>query len=185
MSEIDCKNLEPTDLPTLQNISAAAHGIKRIFLHWSAGNYGQAYDDYHICIDNDGQIYLMCDDLNQLKSHTWHRNTNSIGMAILGAAGASANNGYDCDLGDQPPTSEQIESMSNAVAIICEALQIPIDYDHVTTHEEIATEDGYGPGSGDPETRWDLWYLEDYDGEMKPGGDVIRGKANWYAQKGF
>ena len=48
------------------------------------------------------------------------------------------------------------------------------------THEEAAMLDGYGPYSGDPETRWDLWYLPDSDGTMKSGGDVIRGKALWY-----
>ena len=34
------------------------------------------------------------------------------------------------------------------------------------------------------ETRWDLWYLRDSpgDGAMKPGGQVIRGKALWYAK---
>ena len=38
--------------------------------------------------------------------------------------------------------------------------------------------------SGDAETRWDLWYLRDSpgDGAMKPGGQVIRGKALWYAK---
>lgn len=70
--------------------------------------------------------------------------------------------------------------MACAVAIICKYGNIPIDDVSVMTHCEIATEDGYGPGSGDSETRWDLWYLPDYDGVMKPGGQVIRGKALWY-----
>ena len=41
-----------------------------------------------------------------------------------------------------------------------------------------------GPYSGDAETRWDLWYLR-YSpgvGAMNPGGQVIRGKALWYAK---
>lgn len=52
------------------------------------------------------------------------------------------------------------------------------------THCEAALIDGYGPYSGDAETRWDLWYLRDSpgDGAMKPGGQVIRGKALWYAK---
>ena len=61
---------------------------------------------------------------------------------------------------------------------------MPIDRWNVLTHCEAALIDGYGPYSGDAETRWDLWYLRDSpgDGLMKPGGQVIRGKALWYAK---
>ncbi|MPM83104.1 hypothetical protein SDC9_130167 [bioreactor metagenome] len=41
------------------------------------------------------------------------------------------------------------------------------------THEEAATIDGYGHYSGDTETRWDLWYLPDYNDNLRKGGDVI------------
>ena len=62
-----------------------------------------------------------------------------------------------------------------------EALEGPL-------HDKVkaALADGYGPYSGDPETRWDLWYMRDSpgDGVMKPGGDVMRGKAQWYLQQG-
>ena len=33
----------------------AKNGIKDIYLHWTAGYYGQDYDDYHLCIDKDGK----------------------------------------------------------------------------------------------------------------------------------
>ena len=33
--------------------------IKHIYLHWTAGHYGQYYlNDYHIAIDADGSIYV-------------------------------------------------------------------------------------------------------------------------------
>lgn len=33
----------------------ARNGIKTIYMHWTAGHYGQVYDDYHLCIDRDGK----------------------------------------------------------------------------------------------------------------------------------
>ena len=30
-------------------------GIRHIYLHWTAGHYGQVYDDYHLCIDQNGK----------------------------------------------------------------------------------------------------------------------------------
>ena len=52
----------------------------------------------------------------------------------------------------------------------------------VMTHQEAAALDGYGPFSGDPQTRWDLWYLPDLplSAQLKHGGYVLRGKAIWY-----
>jgi len=96
----------------------------------------------------------------------------------LGCWDAQANNGHDCNFGSEPVTKEQIESMAAVVAIICKYAGISIE--SVQTHCEAAFEDGYGPYSGDPQTRWDLWYLPDYDGSMRIGGNVIRGKARWY-----
>ena len=29
--------------------------IATIYLHWTAGHYGQVFDDYHLCIDQDGK----------------------------------------------------------------------------------------------------------------------------------
>ena len=71
-----------------------------------------------------------------------------------------------------------------SLAALAQGLNIPIDRWNVLTHCEAALIDGYGPYSGDAETRWDLWYLRDSpgDGAMKPGGQVIRGKALWYAK---
>ena len=29
--------------------------ITTIYLHWTAGHYSQVFDDYHLCIDQDGK----------------------------------------------------------------------------------------------------------------------------------
>jgi hypothetical protein len=87
----------------------------------------------------------------------------------------------DIDFGPEPPTAAQIEATSQVVAVLCQELGVPADADYVRTHAEQADIDGYGVNSDDPEMRWDLTYLPGYD---EPGGELIRGKANWYMQQG-
>ena len=180
--------------------------ITRIFLHWTAGHYGQAYDEYHLCIDKDGQVYRHCDDLTECKAHTWLRNHGSIAVSlccgdearcwlpdncnarttIAEYAGEPENN-PDAALirfGPEPPTTRQIEAMAKVTAILCGGLGLEITKDTVQTHCEVAFRDGYGPGSNDPYMKWDLWFLPDamQGGVLVPGGALLRGKAIFYQQ---
>lgn len=157
--------------------------ITQLYLHWTAGRYGELYDDYHFNIDADGSIYHTCALLTDHKPHTWHRNSGSVGIALCCAFVALPHHGYDTDFGSYPPTPQQIDTAAKLVARLADGLDLPVDRFTVLTHCEAALLDGYGPYSGDAETRWDLWYLRDSpgDGTMKPGGQVIRGKALWYA----
>lgn len=158
---------------TLSELKDMATGkaVDRIYLHWTAGHYGQFFPDYHINIDADGAIFASTDDLEEKLSHTWHRNSGSIGVAM-----DCCYNGNGNDLGPEPPTNAQIDTLAAVVATLCAAIPLPIDAEHVMTHGEIATVDGYGPGSGDPETRWDLAILRNGD-EWMSGGNQIREKA--------
>jgi len=83
--------------------------------------------------------------------------------------------------------------MAQAVCAICDGLWLTIDKAHVMTHGEAAdNEDGIEPHEAyGPKTtceRWDLEYLgTDESPAFSPwatdgsrGGDVLRGKANWY-----
>ena len=162
-------------------IESARGAIDKVYLHWTAGKYDQVFDDYHISIDKDGRLYLPDPDLTLYRPHTWKRNSYAVGIALNCAYGAEARNGYDAYFGQYPPTPAQVEAMALAVALFGKHGDIPITPEHVMTPCEAAFIDGYGPGSGDPETRWDLWYLQDFDGNMRGGGNVIRGKALWYA----
>ena len=162
----------------------------KIYLHWSAGHYGQYYDDYHINIDSDGSIYLSTDDLAEVLAHTYCRNSGAVGVALACAYRADTQ-----DLGPEPPTSAQIEIMAQVIAVLCSALWLTLDRDHVMTHGEAAdnidgiyASDPYGPQSTCE--RWDLQYLgtdespsytTDYD-DPATGGNVLRGKAIWYQQ---
>ena len=161
---------------------AKARGFRptTLFLHWSAGHYGQHWSDYHLQVDGNSKIYRNDSELDDTLAHTWHRNTNAIGLSFCGCFDARANSGEDLDMGTEPVTAEMLETMAKLIAVITEEFRLPITEDTVMTHCEAAELDDYGPGSGDPQTRWDLWYLPDSDGTVKPGGDVLRGKAYWY-----
>jgi len=175
----------------------AEHDTVKIYLHWTAGWYENIYDDYHICIGEHGEIWPTTYDLSETLEHTWARNSGSIGIALCCGACADTEN-----LGEAPPTAEQIEAMAKVIATLCSALGLPINKQTVLTHGEAADgedqdyaaygpADFYGPKNGCE--RWDLEYLgteespvyNPYATDGTRGGDVLRGKANWYSQNGY
>ena len=180
-------------------------GIYRIFLHWSGGHYGCNEDAYHICIDRNGEVYINCKSFLSLKAHTYMHNAGAIGIALLcgyegrcwtpaGKDAAQLDVAYSSDhpardgcpvidYGEEPPTRKQIEVMAKVVAVLCRELCLPVEEDTVMTHCEIAFADGYGPGDGDPDMRWDLWFLPEPGvpgGALFPGGLLLRAKAQFY-----
>lgn len=169
--------------------------IKRLYLHWTAGRYDQVFDDYHLNIGPMGELYLTCKEFSDLKQHTWRRNTASLGIALCCGYGAMAlsrpaSPSPIVNFGPYPPTQRQIEALAIVIAMITHKMGLDINEETVLTHQEAASLDGYGPGSGDPETRWDLWLLPDepVTKELRQGGRVLRGKAlcyrSFYAKKG-
>lgn len=162
----------------------------KIYMHWSAGHYNTVFDDYHVNITADGTLYIT-GDLDEVKAHTYHRNTGAVGISLCCAYGATTN-----DLGDEPPTQAQIEAMSQAIEAIADGLWLTIDMEHVMTHAEAAdnvdgiyASDPYGPQS--TTERWDLqylgtsespYYITDYSSPLT-GGNVLRGKAQWYREQ--
>ena len=160
----------------------------KIYLHWTAGHYHQKFDDYHVNIDKDGRIFVSTDDLSEVLAHTWRRNSGSVGITLDCCAGATSD-----DLGSEPPTLKQIESMAQCIQVVADALWLTIDIKHVMTHGEAAdnvdglnAHEDYGPQS--TVERWDLQFLgtdespvytADYD-DPATGGNVLRGKALWY-----
>ena len=172
---------------------ARAYGREpKIYLHWTAGHYGQYYlNDYHIAIDADGSIYVD-HDFDEVLAHTYHRNSGAVGITLACCVGATSDN-----LGSEPPTNAQIEVMAQVIVAVADGLWLTIDKNHVLTHGEAAdNEDGiyphdsYGPKSTCE--RWDLEYLgtgespsfNPYATDGSRGGDVLRGKANWYRNQG-
>ena len=167
----------------LHKLAREARGYaKKIYLHWTAGNYNDAYDDYHFNIGKDGELYITCKTLLETKFHTFNRNKESVSIALCCCAEGRLYGHGRVDFGEQPPTPVQLEKMSQVIAILAHALEIDITFSNVMTHAEAAFIDGYGPGSGDKEMRWDLWYLPDlpFNRAMRPGGTALREKAQWY-----
>ena len=197
LSKSAMQRVTPAELEELagqyrENIQAAAEYVgheTKVYLHWSAGHYGQFWSDYHVQIDKDGEIYVIANgELDDVLEATYLRNSGSVSICILGCLGATTNN-----LGAQPPTDAQIEGMAKAIAALCNGLWLTIDKQRVLTHGEAAdNEDGiephdpYGPKNGCE--RWDLEYLGTLESptfhpwaeDGGRGGDVLRGKANWY-----
>ncbi len=174
---------ETLTLRQLYQLGAAAKGrISRLYLHWTAGHYGQAFDGYHLNIDSDGQLYKTCAALTSRKSHTYRRNTGSVGIALCCAYNATCSAAGQVNFGPEPPTAAQIEKAAQVIAVLTLALGLAVDFGTVTTHAEAACMDGYGFGSGDSDMRWDLLLLPDHpvSDALRPGGVVLRGKAEWY-----
>lgn len=183
--------MRPDNLEDVRRLAQNAKGfINHVYLHWTAGHYGQCYDDYHVCIDQDGSIYLMCDRFKERKSHTLGRNGGAVAVSLCCCADASvqvdATKYGGVYLGSEPPTAEQIEAMAEVVAVLADEFDLPLDTDeNVMTHYEAAKRDGYAPGQDD-DCRWDLWFLPDYygaNGTLDDGGTLIRGKSAWYQRK--
>ena len=163
----------------------------KIYLHWSAGHYGSFFDSYHINIDFDGSLHIATDNFADVLSHTYKRNSGSIGLTMACCVG-----GNTANLGSEPPTAKQIEAMAECIQVIADAWWLTIDRDHVLTHGEAADNidgiyphEAYGPLS--TVERWDLQYLgtnespkylRTYD-DPATGGNVLRGKALWYHNK--
>lgn len=147
------------------------------YYHWTAGRYFTTFNDYHYCIDGDGEI-INTRPITEVPEATWHRNTGSIAIALCACYA-----GKPDDLGDYPPTDAQIEILSKMTAAIAEVFENPIDAEHFMTHGEAADIDGYGLYSGDSDCRWDLQILHDGD-EYGTGGDIIREKAQYYLEQG-
>ena len=193
MRDIDFDELATMAVDAKDALYTKADGTPKIYLHWSAGHYNQVFDDYHINIKGNGDIVASTDDLSETLAHTYHRNTGAIGISLACGYGANTE-----DLGDEPPTEQQIENMAYTVAVLCYVLDIPIDKMHVMTHGEAADNEDdrcphepYGPRTTCE--RWDLEYLGTKESpsfnpwaeDGSRGGDVIRGKANWYMNEYF
>lgn len=165
----------------------------KLYLHWTAGHYGQFFADYHVQIDADGAIYVIgAGALDEVLAATYLRNSGSVSIALLAACGATTD-----DLGAEPPTAAQIESLAMAVTALAGGLRLTIDRERILTHGEAAdNEDGvrahapYGPHTTCE--RWDLEYLGTRESPVfnpwaqdgTRGGDVLRGKAQYYREHG-
>ena len=146
------------------------------------GNVTSFEKEARLAIGEQGELYLTCNMLREYKSHTWLRNSRSIGVTLCYAKDAIL--AYKCNpvFGAYPPTMLQVDQMAMVVAILCHELEVEINNDTVLTHAEAASRDQYGPGQGDPDMRWDLYMLKGMPETraLRPGGVLLRKKALAY-----
>lgn len=172
-------------LESLPDVPAGS--LSRLYLHWTQQPFGCTFADYNGEADfqNDDWAMIVTHDprdnvagfaSNPGASHTWHRNTSALGVALAGMTGAT-----EKDFGPDAVTPLGLEHLCAAAAAFAsrygiDALGIvqrgtihagndgdPIDTtgEHtVLTHAECATIDGYLCGyTADPDCRWDLGSL--------------------------
>lgn len=174
---------------SLENLAEAREHPIWVTYHWSISRYHQLWDDYQIDLDGDGKIHLM-NDLDEIVSHTWKRNQGNIGVALSCCLDCSLTGSADnpiLDLGTYPPTDAQIESAAQVGAVLAMALDLYGEYGerlktHFYTHFEWAVIDNYYPFGPDPDSRYDGCNWRDGE-EFGDGGNIIRGKINFYVQK--
>ena len=121
--------------PALHYAAARCACETKVYLHWTAGHYGQFFADYHVQVDADGGIYVIGDGvLDDVLAATYRRNSGSVSIALLGCVGATTD-----DLGCEPPTAAQIEALAQAVTALAAGLWLTIDKERILTHGEART----------------------------------------------
>jgi hypothetical protein len=161
----------------------------KIFLHWTAGTYTSTYGTYHTIFTGDGKAHRKASYDTFRNGHTWGRNDEGVALSIA-ALGDKTSQGRwpnEDDHGKYPIKSVQIQSMAEEIARLAIAWdwkKSDIKLGRVYTHAEIAREESppYGPGSKDPQTKWDLWNLKS-GGPVWSGGKIIRNLAKKYYDK--
>lgn len=160
--------------------------MRRVYLHWTAGDYWTVFPAYHFCValDEEGEpIVCSTHDLAAnardvargeapYAAHVAGRNSYACGLAVAAMAEATPH-----DFGAYPLRDDLIAVLSEVAAAICARYRIPIEPGYVSTHAEAALEDGYF-GSG-PDERWDIARLAPDARPLRPQeardvGDVLR-----------
>lgn len=142
---------------TPEQLKALRPYIKGIVWHWTAGPWQMTFKKYHLnhTWDDRKKEAHTIQTLSLWKpgEHVWKRNTGQIGMTL-------------CGMWRHPITRKfhniqaaQIEQMADRSAQLVWAFNLDPDT-QVRDHVYYATLDGYGPGSGNPETRVDIGPLE-------------------------
>lgn len=162
---------------TLPSISVG--DIRRVYLHWAVAPFGCTFKDYNFMVNlvNGKWVIQTTGDPRDnvpgltsapTHSHTWHRNSWALGIAIGGMDGATQSN-----FGKDAVELHELEYLCAAAAIVCKKYGVQAnDYASkgqtgphemtVMTHAEAAIQDGY---FGE---RWDL-------AEFEPGPISISG----------
>jgi N-acetyl-anhydromuramyl-L-alanine amidase AmpD len=152
--------------------------MKRIIVHWTAGAHKASSIDlahYHILIEDDGNLVRGTHSIkenvstsdNIYAAHTFRLNTGSIGVSVCCMAGAIES---PFKPGNFPMTQKQWETMSQVVAELCDAYDIPVTPQTVLGHGEVSKNLGI-----DQAGKWDPMVLPwDTSLSKKQVGEAFR-----------
>ena len=158
---------------------------RTIFLHYTWGAYGDIYDEFHLCIDKNGDIYRPLLNLDD-RIDDWGFLSDSMHIALCcGKNLRYSNSGYQYDklrrvlCGDYP-TELQIAQMAIVVAIISRVLGQEICYRNVKTLYEHQFANIYR--THNEEISRDLMWLphQEHSKDLDCGGVTIRSRALEY-----
>ena len=147
--------------------------LRRIYLHWTGGDFVTVYPAYHFCValGDDGRPRVVAThDLRAnmrdvrtgeepYAAHTRGRNSYAIGLSVCGMRDATPQ-----DFGAFALRDDLLTAACALAAELARAYAIPPSRDGIATHAEAALEDGYF-GAGEDE-RWDIARLHPHEGPL-------------------
>lgn len=136
---------------------------QRIVMHWTAGTYDVSEKDknsYHEIVSGDGERVLgnyrpeANNDVSDghYAAHVKKFNTGSIGLSMACMKDAEES---PFKKGRSPMKEEQLSVFIDMVAEYAFIYDIPIDREHVLSHEEVDITHGI------PQDKWDIMWLPD------------------------
>ena len=177
--KIDFRELQILAEASKEELWILANGKNRdvkIYLHWSAGHYQQIFEEYHLNICGNGDLIASTDNFAKILAHTYCRNTGAVGISLCCAYLATP-----ADLGLEPPTIQQIATLTTVIAILAKVLDLTIDQNRVMTHGEagdnvdsLLLHECYGQNT--TRERWDLAILKENE-DWGSGGIYLRKQA--------
>ena len=153
--------------------------MKRIILHWTAGNHRVSNLDrrhYHYIVDAKGVIHNgdfpvsanIAPKQGQYAAHTLNCNTGSIGVAVAAMAGAVER---PFSPGTHPITEVQLEVLYSFCADLTQEYGIPVTRETLLTHAEVQPTLKIKQRG-----KWDISWLPGMESPKDPilVGDMIR-----------
>lgn len=121
--------------------------MKRIIIHWTAGTDKASDNDkehYHLLVDGDCNLVLGKHPINKnayplskdYAAHTKNLNTDSIGVALCGMAGAVEN---PFNAGQYPINEKQWQVLALVCADLVDRYDIKVSPKTILSHAEVQT----------------------------------------------
>jgi len=155
---------------------SASKPMQQIYLHWAGTPYNAAPSVYNSIAKGDGTLVRSHAYGAGGLAHTAGRNSRGVGLSIAAMGVKGGKWSEKRAWKEFPPTNAQLNAMTAEAARIAIAWgwkKSDISKSKILTHAEAALQDGYGPGSGDSQMRWDYHYMNP-GGRPGSGGEILR-----------